>query len=118
MDKIVPTRRVWAAGGLGAILILAFGAWRFSKAEGEADRWRSCIGQAVAGCRLPTGYGPVSPCPPFQECRTTPPGVRYLSAPLRTREPKVWEYYDCAVIALDAAGRVQKVEVKRQYGAF
>lgn len=113
------SRRTWGLLIVAFALVLFCGAWHFSWPLREAGRWSPCIGRPLSTCAEPSGYDEVvTGCAEYLDCSTDPPGASYATAVLKTNRGSWWSSYAYAVIALDADGRVMKVEIKRFYSAL
>lgn len=99
------------------VIAVAFGAfvWQLSFPVREVGRWNDCIGRPHSECELPSDYDEPFPCPDWQDCRTDPPGLRYLSSQLVNRSGGLWSSFAYAVIAVDEDARIVEVEIKRFY---
>ncbi len=113
-------RLIWlvTVGGMIAFGLLLI-AWLTTSATKEERRWQECIGKLPADCSIPPGYvGELRPCQLYEDCLTHPRGVSYLSIVSSRGRGSLWVSYLYAVIALDAQGRIVKVEIKRHFAAL
>lgn len=111
-------RRTIVGSVVFTVVLLACGwSLRYVR-QGQDAIWDVCLGKRLSDCRVPSGFTkPGVPCPDYLDCHTVTPGVRHAFSTSTTATPTVWASTSYAVIALDAAGRIVAVEMKRRYAA-